>query len=60
MTRLLHIRLLLITYHILHVCDLLYVLHVNFGHNMYHSEDTAHNNRKYLILPLKAIPGQRS
>ena len=22
--------------------DLLYVLHVNFGHNMHHSEDTAH------------------
>ena len=25
-----------------HIYDLLYVLHVNFGHNMHHSEDTAH------------------
>ena len=25
-----------------HIYDLLYVFHVNFAHNMHHSEDTAH------------------
>ena len=30
------------TIYIVHVYDFLYVFHVKFGHNMHHSEDTAH------------------
>ena len=31
-----------------HICDLQYVLHVNFGHDMHHSEDTAHYKFYYI------------
>ena len=44
----------------IHVYDFLYVFQVNCGHDMHHSEDTAHlKTQLYLIWPLKVIQGQR-
>ena len=39
-----------------HIYDLLSVFHVNFGHNMHHSEDTAHKNSIIFDLTFKGHP----
>ena len=40
--------------------DLLYVFHINFGHDMHDSGDTAIKNSITLIWSLKVIQDQRS